>query len=125
MGSGQHDRLVHDDRLVVVRSVVDLGVVGVAASGTHDGAVVRPQPGHRGVRHASARLTGRRIQRRRCRVVPVAACGGRSQERKNPNTSERLTLTSRSSRLGPRAIRARASRLSGSVMPTRFRTISG
>lgn len=68
------------DRLVVGRSVVDLGVVGVAASGTHGGAVVRHQPRHRGARAASARLIGRRIQRRRCRVVPVAAWGRQSQE---------------------------------------------
>ncbi len=115
MGSGDSTRGRASERLVVVRSIVDLGGVGVAASGTHGGAGARPQPGDRGARHASARLIGRRIQRRWGQVVPGAAWGGRSQERKNPNTRERLPLTSRSSRLGPRAIRARASRLSGSV----------
>ena len=79
MGSGDSTRRCASDRLVVVRSVVDFGGVGVAVSGTHGGAVARPQPGHRGARHASARLIGRRIQRRRCRVVPVAAFGGQSQ----------------------------------------------
>ncbi len=119
MGAGNSTRWCASDRLVVVRSIVDLGGVGVAASSTHGGAGARPQPGHRGARHASARLIGRRIQRGCCLVVPVAAWGGRSQERKNPNTSERLPLTSRSSRLGPRVIRARASRLSGSVSEPR------
>ena len=66
MGAGDSTRWCASDRLVVVRRVVDLGGVGVAASGTHGGAVARPQPGDRGARHASARLIGRRIQRRRC-----------------------------------------------------------
>ena len=35
---------------------VDPGGVGVAASGTHGGAVARPQPGDRGARRISARV---------------------------------------------------------------------
>ena len=80
MGSSNSTRLRASDRLVAIRSVVELGVVGVAASGTHGGAVARPQPGYRGARHVSARLTGRRIQQRAVSVVPVAASGGPSQE---------------------------------------------
>jgi hypothetical protein len=73
MGSGNSTRRCASDLLVVVRRVVDLGVVGSAASGTHGGAVARPQPGHCGVRHSSARLIGRRIQRR---AVSGRAGGG-------------------------------------------------
>ncbi len=84
MGAGNSTRGCASDRRVVVRSVVDFGGVGVGVSGTHGGAVARRQPGHRGARLASARLIGGRIQRRWGQVVPGAAWGGRSQERKNP-----------------------------------------
>ena len=64
LACGDSRRRCASDRLVVGRSVVKLGVVGVAASGPHGGAVARPQPGHRGARQVSARSIGRRIQRR-------------------------------------------------------------
>ncbi len=56
MGSGDSTRRCASDRLVAVGSVISFGGVGVAVSGTHGGAVARPQPGDRGARHASARL---------------------------------------------------------------------
>ena len=83
MGSGNSTRWCASDRLVVVRSLVDLGGVGVAASGTHGGAVARPQPGHRGARHASARLIGRRIQRR-----PVSGGAGGGLRWAVPKTND-------------------------------------
>ena len=108
MGSGHSTRWCASDRLVAARNSVDLGGVGVAASGTHGGAGARPKPGDRCARHASARLIGRRIQRRRCRVVPVAACGGRSQRRMTyANIPLEPTRPASDSRAGLTAQRAR------------------
>ena len=89
MGSGHSTRWCASDRLVAARNIVDLGGVGVAVSGTRGAARSRGVSlGTMALDTLRRALIGRQIQRRWGQVVPGAAWGGRSQERKNPNTRE-------------------------------------